>query len=220
MPPTRKRPGRRSQRYSRRGNRLRFCEQAAAARQYLPRKVTRVEPSLQAAVVHHGENLHGFWLSPKSIPIITRFRSPTGRRSWKRRRRPITTRTMNRGANGGVGATGGRAGTRSKLARSRTRTRPSPKSPRSRRTITSSAPTANWRERGKRPRAKASTGWPMSPRRRQSSRRSPPKPSWSHATSQRRRPSRGGRTSASRGPASAGKRGGPVSVTTSRLCPA
>ena len=42
-------------------------------------KVTRVEPSLQAAFVDYGGGRHGFSPSAKSIPIIIGFRSPTGR---------------------------------------------------------------------------------------------------------------------------------------------
>ena len=37
-------------------------------------KVTRVEPSLQAAFVNYGGNRHGFYRFPKFIPIIIVFR--------------------------------------------------------------------------------------------------------------------------------------------------
>ena len=43
-------------------------------------KVTRVEPSLQAAFVDYGGNRHGSWRFRKSIPTTIRSRSPTGRR--------------------------------------------------------------------------------------------------------------------------------------------
>lgn len=40
-------------------------------------KVTRVEPSLQAAFVDYGGNRHGFLAFPKSIPIIIKSRRKT-----------------------------------------------------------------------------------------------------------------------------------------------
>ncbi len=43
-------------------------------------KVTRVEPSLQAAFVEYGGNRHGFLSSPRSIRTTTRSPSPTVRR--------------------------------------------------------------------------------------------------------------------------------------------
>ena len=43
-------------------------------------KVTRVEPSLQAAFVEYGGNRHGFLAFSKSIPITIVFRSPTAKR--------------------------------------------------------------------------------------------------------------------------------------------
>ena len=42
-------------------------------------KVTRVEPSLQAAFIEYGGNRHGFLPSAKSTPTITRFRSRTAK---------------------------------------------------------------------------------------------------------------------------------------------
>jgi ribonuclease E len=43
-------------------------------------KVTRVEPSLQAAFVDYGGNRHGFLAFAEIHPITTRSRSPTVRR--------------------------------------------------------------------------------------------------------------------------------------------
>ncbi len=42
-------------------------------------KVTRVEPSLQAAFVEYGGNRHGFLAFNEIHPTITRSRSPTAR---------------------------------------------------------------------------------------------------------------------------------------------
>ena len=42
-------------------------------------KVTRVEPSLQAAFVDYGGNRHGFLAFSESIPTITRSRLPTAK---------------------------------------------------------------------------------------------------------------------------------------------
>ena len=69
-----------------RGNRVEEFDFETAQRKQLRgniylAKVTRVEPSLQAAFVEYGGNRHGFLaFSAKSIPTITRSRSPTGRR--------------------------------------------------------------------------------------------------------------------------------------------
>ena len=66
---------------------------ATAARQYLPRQVTRVEPSLQAAFVEYGGNRHASSLFRKFIPTTTRSRLPIALRSWPRNSAPIATKT-------------------------------------------------------------------------------------------------------------------------------
>ena len=48
-------------------------------------KVTRVEPSLQAAFIDYGGNRHGFLPSAKSTPIIIRSRRPTATRCCARK---------------------------------------------------------------------------------------------------------------------------------------
>ena len=42
-------------------------------------KVTRVEPSLQAAFVEYGGNRHGFLAFNESTPTTTRFPTPTAK---------------------------------------------------------------------------------------------------------------------------------------------
>ena len=59
-------------------------------------KVTRVEPSLQAAFVDYGGNRHGFLAFSEIHPDYYRFRSPTARPCSPSRRRWMQTTTSSK----------------------------------------------------------------------------------------------------------------------------
>ena len=68
-----------------RGNRVEEFDFETAQRKQLRgniylAKVTRVEPSLQAAFIEYGGNRHGFLAFSEIHPTIIKFRSPTVRR--------------------------------------------------------------------------------------------------------------------------------------------
>jgi Rne/Rng family ribonuclease len=58
-------------------------------------KVTRVEPSLQAAFVNFGGNRHGFLPFSEIHQIISAFLSPTAKPCWPRRSLNWKNMTMN-----------------------------------------------------------------------------------------------------------------------------
>ena len=73
-----------------RGNRVEEFDFESANRKQLRgniylAKVTRVEPSLQAAFVDYGGNRHGILAFSEIHPDTIKFRSPTGRRCWPRK---------------------------------------------------------------------------------------------------------------------------------------